>query len=421
MKSILRDDLKRYSFPSGVHVVEVIGSRELCRFHEHFAGMDCLQFDNLRDYAHTHDKEEPVLVHCTGEVDCHLAVGMLEYAGFEKVYRYEGEVGDLRPYGWHAAAGLGPEEARRPDPLRAGEHGEWHGFKHLPPWVEAVEPEAPEERVRPLGARPTVPPGEELARERPYLGPLREEERGFKHLPPWVEYAAPAPPPYERPWLEYEYSEARTEAPGYGAPYGGLEEDRLGDERQLEWAAIEDELNIYVELAEPEPEERIELAPPPAARPWLDYDYSEARTEMPGYAAPFGGVEEDRVRDERKLSWQPVEEAGRVEAARETLRAALGPVVIGRDRLLELMASTPRGHLTLIEVTPTGECAPKRQVVCLAAEETERLGEVLDPEDVAVFRADDEREAEIAYRRLQRTPVGTIYRYKGSFEECLPG
>jgi rhodanese-related sulfurtransferase len=225
MKSIRRDDLRRSSFPGGAHVVEVIAERGQCLLHDHFQGMDCLQLGGLREFARSHPKEEPVLIHCVSEVDCHLATELLEYAGFEQVFRYEGELADLRPYGWR------------------GEEPE--------PWVEL-------------------------------------SERAFQ-----------------------------------------------------------------------------------------------------------------------------------AELAREPLATGYGPALLRREELATLIERTPPEHLMLLEIAPEGRCLPKEHVLCMAAGEVDRLGEVLGPGDVVVFSAAAE-EAEATYRRLERTGVSAIFRYEGDFAQVRP-
>lgn len=190
MKSIRRDDLSRLRFPLGAHVLEVVSVREPCQVQEHFPGQDCVHLEHLRDFAHSHGKEEPVLVHCSRQVDCHLAGQLLEYAGFEQVFVYEGELRDLKPHGWRAAE---PER-----PLTAPDTSLWGTAAQrleVPGYAgpfagQAQETALAEEDLSWSRAGGEIEPffvelseeewQRQLARETP------PPEAGFEHLPPWV-------------------------------------------------------------------------------------------------------------------------------------------------------------------------------------------------------------------------------------------
>lgn len=200
MKSIRRDDLKRYSFPGGAHILELVSALEPCQVREHFTGQECLHLEDLRDFARRCPKDEPVIAHCGGRVDCHLAGQLLEYAGFDNVYVYEGELKDLRHLGWQER----PAEVAlsRASAVRA-----WGGqAEHLEPGGYA-EPfgGVSEERLREeeklswLTAAEQIEPfwvelsEQEYARrvtraeeEAETRMPPPEAEPGFERLPPWA-------------------------------------------------------------------------------------------------------------------------------------------------------------------------------------------------------------------------------------------
>jgi len=189
MKEISREDLQR--FPTGVHVVEVIPGEGQCSLYEHFPGVNCAQLADLRDFAHEHAKDEPVVVHCLGGVDCHLATALLECAGFDHVYHYAGDLSDLRPFAWRAAI---KEEPALPSEVGRPVEG---------PRVEAAPPERERWDYYGTSGEPDPLPGyaepfrgveADLIRDPDKLlwSTIRPEavsgkrEAGWAHLPPWV-------------------------------------------------------------------------------------------------------------------------------------------------------------------------------------------------------------------------------------------
>jgi len=106
MEVLTREKIVRGQIPSGAHVLELVADRAECALHPHFAGMECVPVSRLETLSDRYRTEEPILIHCVRPERCETAAAELDRMGYTNLYRYEGDLEDLRPY---FVAGVGPE------------------------------------------------------------------------------------------------------------------------------------------------------------------------------------------------------------------------------------------------------------------------------------------------------------------------
>jgi rhodanese-related sulfurtransferase len=106
MEVLTRERIEQEGLPEGAHVLEMVGDRDECQRHAHFAGMECLPLADIKEVRTHYDPASPIIVHCERPERCTLAAEELSRFGFTNVYHYDGELRDLET--WvkaHGAAG----------------------------------------------------------------------------------------------------------------------------------------------------------------------------------------------------------------------------------------------------------------------------------------------------------------------------
>jgi rhodanese-related sulfurtransferase len=118
MEVLSPEKIKREGLPGGAHVLELTSERAECAIHEHFAGVECLPIKEIGMVRNRYRPEEPIVIHCDRKERCTLAAAELDRFGYHKLYRYEGDLTDLKEHGLREPAAavapvIGREELER--------------------------------------------------------------------------------------------------------------------------------------------------------------------------------------------------------------------------------------------------------------------------------------------------------------------
>jgi hypothetical protein len=260
-----------------------------------------------------------------------------------------------------------------------------------------------------------------------------EAKRGFEHLPAWL----PSTEEREEPFVElseaaFKEQMARERAELEG-PYVDLSEEAARERRAREMRGPEtwpawlpeseepflelDEITFQARLARER--ERIREGAAPEERGPGEYRAGDEayRESLPqGAEGASLGVVEETVVAETYVEL----EARRLTRPEEVAARPGKPPVIGPDQLSAVIKRAPSGHALLLDVARPESCERRSYVFCLPTEEFNRLPDIVGNQDVVVFHALNEQDAQKAYRSLQRTQASAIYRLEGDFEDWLP-
>ncbi|MFH0810798.1 MAG: hypothetical protein V2A77_10100 [Pseudomonadota bacterium] len=230
--------------------------------------------------------------------------------------------------------------------------------------------------------------------------------RGFARLPGWLDYEGLTP---ERVTTRpARFIPRHMPIPGYAKPFGGHEEDHLRDPAGLAWGLVEDDLNVFVELADTPLGQRgleggnMGAEAPPAP------EYVEPKRRTPRQRAAPGRAEGEVV--------GPPEGTIESERARRRGKTVLEVEALGRSGLAELIERTPPEMLVLMEVNPA-ECLPKGVVLRVKPEDVPRTGRTLPADTIVVFTTEDGN-AEAVNRELRQAGIRRVFHYQENLAEA---